>query len=227
MISDFIKYISVKFNISYIKSARITENLLQNGIVTISQGIYGPSIRNKRGNEENIDPSKVGRKEIFRQWSESGHDEDWSTTADERTRNFQNVISAAFPAITNAPIRVNGKVLDNVFKTWDNIISELQSYYVKEMMFQFYKMLGSVDVFGNPTMAVNSIMKGAHDFVVLPFREFIRSPNNPSKLGIGVAKGTLSFLSHFFSGVFGFVSNVSIPFYTPSISISVYLVLFS
>ena len=77
------------------------------------------------------------------------------------------------------------------------------------MMFQIYKILGSVDFFGNPVMAVNSIMKGAHDFVVLPFREFIRSPNNPSKLGIGVAKGTLSFLSHLFSGIFGFVSNIS------------------
>jgi hypothetical protein len=197
---------SVKFNISYVKSSRTNENVLQN--LGLGLGISGPqvSIGNKRSNEENNVPLMF---EIFRQWSESGHDEEWTTTVDERTRHFQNVISAAFPGITDAPIRVNGKVLDNLFKTWDKIIADLQNFYLKEMMFQVYKILGSVDYFGNPTMAVNSIMKGAHDFVVLPFREFIRSPNNPSKLGIGVAKGTLSFLSHFFSGVFGFVSNIS------------------
>ena len=203
----------LQINVSYIKNSRVTvaKSAFKNDFVTISPGKYVPqvSIGKKQNTEESVKNSIHGNTEIFRQWSELGHHEDWSTNIDQRTRSFQNVISAAFPAITNAPIRVNGKQLDNVFNTWGEITADLKHYYTNACMFQVYKILGSVDLFGNPTMAVNSIMKGAHDFVVLPFREFLRSPNNPSKFGIGVAKGTLSLVSHFFSGVFGFVSNVS------------------
>lgn len=202
----------VKFNVSYVKSVR-NDKLYQNEMLTISHGKFVPQVT-LNGNKRNSDVTQKSlvrrRAESFKRWSELGHDEDWSTDTDKRTRNFQNVITAAFPAITDAPIRINGKAIDNIFESWSEIIANLKHFYVKEMIFQVHKVIGSVDFFGNPTMAVNSIMKGAHDFVMLPFREFLRSPNNPSKLGIGVAKGTLSLLSHFFSGIFGFVSNVSI-----------------
>ena len=93
--------------------------------------------------------------------------------------------------------------------TWSELVATLKNYYAKEITFQFYKIIGSLDIVGNPTMVVNSLLKGARDFVVIPVQEFIRSPNNPSRLGIGFLKGSLSFISHFFSGVFGFLSNVS------------------
>jgi hypothetical protein len=202
---------SLKFNISYVKSPRRQDDLHRD-LITISRGKYVPQITiggNRRSNEEFSSPLVYRRPETFRRWSELGHDDNWSTTLDERTINFQNVISAAFPAISEAPVRVAGKFIDNIFQPWTEIIANLKHFYIKEMIFQVHKILGSVDFFGNPTMAVNAIMKGAHDFVMFPFREFLRSPNNPSKLGIGVAKGTLSLVSNFFSAVFGFVSNVS------------------
>jgi hypothetical protein len=195
---------SVKFNISYVKSPRRQDDARDNFVKYAPQMSMGGR---KRANEEFLSSSNYRRAETFKRWSELGHDDSWSMSLDERTRNFQNVISAAFPAITDAPVRVNGKFIDNIFEPWSEIIANLKHFYMKEMIFQVHKILGSVDFFGNPTMAVNSIMKGAHDFVVFPFREFLRSPN---KLGIGVAKGTLSLLSNFFSGVFGFVSNVGI-----------------
>lgn len=201
----------VKVNVSYVKSVR-NEKLFQNEMLTISHGKFVPQVT-LNGSKRNIDVTEKSpvqrRTEIFQRWSEFGDIEDWSTDTDTRTRNFHNVITAAFPAITDAPIRINGKAIDNIFEYWSEIFANLKHFYVKEMVFQVHKVIGSVDFFGNPTMAVNSIMKGAHDFVMLPFREFLRSPNNPSKLGIGVAKGTLSLLSHFFSGIFGFVSNIS------------------
>jgi len=137
-----------------------------------------------------------------------GHDEDWSSGVNNRARNFPTLLTAVFPAITDAPVRVNGRAFDNVFETWIDLIANLKHYYLKESMYQVYKIIGSLEIFGNPVMAVNSFMKGARDLIV-PFREFLKSPNNPSRLGIGVAKGTLSLFSHFFTGVFGFVSNIS------------------
>ena len=95
-------------------------------------------------------------------------------------------------------------------RPWQEIFNSLKHYYSKEILSQIYKIIGSLDVFGNPTMVISSFWKGAHDFVLQPFREFMRSPKNPSRIGVGVAKGILSLLSHFTSGVFGFISNVSL-----------------
>lgn len=185
----------VKLNISYTKSLR--------------DKLDSPSVNNEKGHGKNSGISSHHRAEIFRCWSELGHDEDWTVAATRQSRSLPDIIAAIFPAISAAPVRVNGKALNNVFETWNELLVTLQNYYTKEMMMQLYKIIGSLDIVGNPTMVVNSLLKGARDFVVIPLREFLRSPKNPSRLGIGVAKGTLSLFSHFFSGIFGFVSNVS------------------
>ena len=186
---------SVRLNISYIKSIR---DKLETSVANKHENMKKKSVM-----------SSHRRAEIFRRWSEFGHDEDWRITATGKSRNLPIFISAVFPAISDAPVRVNGKVLNNVFVTWSELVATLKNYYAKEITFQFYKIIGSLDIVGNPTMVVNSLLKGARDFVVIPVQEFIRSPNNPSRLGIGFLKGSLSFISHFFSGVFGFLSNVS------------------
>lgn len=122
---------------------------------------------------------------------------------------LRNIILSIIPSITNAPIAVGGKVIDNVFEFWNEIFISLQNYYMREVQHQVYKVVGSLDFVGNPTMVINSFMKGARDFVVQPLREFLRSPD---RIGIGVAKGTLSLVSHFFAGVFGFLTNVRFTF---------------
>ncbi len=207
---------AVKFNVSYIKSLR------SNRILPLSREQYKkhrfPQRNNRRSSDTYSTASSYDRAEIFRRWSELGHDEDWSSTISQRAHNFPNIISAVFPAIKDAPIRVNAKVIENVFERFGEIVANLKHFYLKEMLYQVYKILGSVEIFGNPVMVVNSFMKGAHDFVVLPFREFLRSPNDPSRFGIGVAKGTLSLFSQTFSGIFGFISSVSFYF----IEISLY-----
>jgi len=74
---------------------------------------------------------------------------------------------------------------------------------------QIYKIIGSVEFVGNPTMLLTSVFSGMKDFVTAPSTAFLRSPTDPSRLGLGVAKGTLSLFSHSASGFFGFLSKVS------------------
>jgi hypothetical protein len=139
-----------------------------------------------------------------RSWADYGKSQD-TYSYSNAIHTVPNIFLSIIPSITNAPITVGGKVIDNVFEVWDEILISLQNYYVKEVLHQVYKVVGSLDIVGNPTMLLNSFMKGARDFVVQPFREFLRSPD---RLGIGVAKGTLSLVSHFFAGVSGFLTNV-------------------
>ena len=184
---------SVKLNITYTKSLR---------------NLPTGTLLHHNGKKKNF-MTEHRRAEIFRLWSELGHDEDWTAGSIGKSRSFPEVISAIFPPISAAPVRVNGKALNNVFETWSELVVTLKNYYSREIILQFYKIIGSVDIVGNPTMFVNSLLKGARDFVVIPIQEFLRSPKDPSRLGIGVAKGTLSLFSHSFSGLFGFVSRVS------------------
>jgi hypothetical protein len=74
---------------------------------------------------------------------------------------------------------------------------------------QIYKIIGSLDFVGNPTMVLSSFFSGVRDLIVTPSLALIRSPTDPSRVGLGVAKGTLSLFSHSASGFFGFTSKVS------------------
>lgn len=84
----------------------------------------------------------------------------------------------------------------------------MKNYYVNELLRQIYKVLGSVDIVGSPFLAVSSFATGFRDFLVTPSKEFMRSPNNPSRVGIGCAKGTLSLVSHCASGCSGLFARL-------------------
>ena len=151
-------------------------------------------------------PRKQQRAEdVYQKWAETGEE----YFVSQGDFNFFALISSLIPAITDAPIRIQGKQVENVFQTWGKIFETLKVFYGQAMWHQIHKIIGSLDFVGNPTMVLSSFMKGAKDFVSIPFNEFLSSPTNPRRVGIGVARGTLSLFSHFFTGVFGFLSNVS------------------
>lgn len=58
-------------------------------------------------------------------------------------------------------------------------------------------------------MVLNSLATGVRDFFVAPSQAFLKSPKNPSRVGLGVAKGTLSLFAHSTSGLFGFLAKMS------------------
>ena len=113
------------------------------------------------------------------------------------------------PNVSDAPIRLQGKVLDNVFESPGEILSSISKFYVMETLRQVYKIIGSLDFVGNPTMLFSSFVSGVRDLVVTPSVAFLRSPTNPSLVGTAVAKGTLSLFSHSTSGIFGFIAKTT------------------
>lgn len=111
--------------------------------------------------------------------------------------------------MSDAPIRLQGKAIEHIFESSSEIFDSIKNYYVNETLKQIYKIVGSLDFVGNPTMVLNSFATGVKDFFVTPSQAFLRTPNNPSSVGIGVAKGTLSLLSHSTSGLFGFAAKMA------------------
>ena len=114
------------------------------------------------------------------------------------------------PNVSDAPIRLQGKVLDNVFESPSEILSSITKFYVMETLRQVYKIIGSLDFVGNPTMIFSSFVSGVRDLVVTPSVAFLRSPTNISLVGTAAAKGGLSLFSNTTSGIFGFLAKTTV-----------------
>jgi hypothetical protein len=122
--------------------------------------------------------------------------------------NLPSILAAVLPSVSDAPIRLPGKGISFIFENKAEIFDSVKNYYLTETLKQIYKIVGSLDLVGNPTMVLNSFATGFRDFFAAPSKEFLKSPNNPSRVGIGVAKGTLSLFSHSASGIFGFAAKM-------------------
>ncbi|KAL7555284.1 hypothetical protein ACHAWF_018921 [Thalassiosira exigua] len=130
--------------------------------------------------------------------------------ADEGLLNQANIsiVSAVFPSISEAPIKFQHKIYPHVYESEGEIFKSLKGWYSSDALRQIYKILGSLDFVGNPTMVLTSFRTGLRDFFLQPSREFKHITKNPSRVGVGVLKGTLSLLSNSASGIFGFASNL-------------------
>ena len=106
-------------------------------------------------------------------------------------------------------MRLPGKALNHVFESPSEIFQSIRKFYVNETLKQVYKIVGSLDFVGNPTILLASFFSGLRDLVVEPLMAIIRSPTDPSRVGLGFAAGTLSLFSHSTSGFFGFIAKVS------------------
>lgn len=122
--------------------------------------------------------------------------------------NLPGIIAAVFPSVSDAPIRLQGKVIEHVFESPKEIFSSVKNYYVHETLKQVYKIIGSLDFVGNPTILFSSFVSGVRDLVVAPTAAFLKSPTNVKEVGIGVGQGTISLFSHSASGIFGFSARV-------------------
>lgn len=127
-------------------------------------------------------------------------------------KSFQSaaaIFAALLPAVSDAPVRLPSKVLFHVFEKPSDIMQNIQKFYVNETLKQIYKIVGSLDFVGNPTMLISSFVSGVKDLVVAPSVAFWKSPTDPSKVGLSVAQGTISLVSHSASGFFGALAKLA------------------
>ena len=78
--------------------------------------------------------------------------------------------------------------------------------YIKESIFQIYKILGSSDIIGNPVKLVEKIGTGFFEFVNEPRKGLLKGP---TQFGKGIAKGVAGLLNGVVGGAFDSVSKIS------------------
>ncbi|ODV87231.1 hypothetical protein CANARDRAFT_5784 [[Candida] arabinofermentans NRRL YB-2248] len=110
-----------------------------------------------------------------------------------------NVLTMAIGNINDAPVRLSSLFLENIRTPLPYLISNITEHYQQAFLYQIYKVLGSADVLGNPVGLFNNISSGVMDIFYEPYQGFIMT-DRPQELGIGLAKGSLSFVK---KSVFG------------------------
>ncbi|GMM27898.1 membrane morphogenesis protein [Martiniozyma asiatica (nom. inval.)] len=116
-----------------------------------------------------------------------------------------DVLTMAIGNINEAPVRLSALFLENIRTPMSYLIHNIQEHYTQAFLYQFYKVLGSADVLGNPVGLFNNISSGVMDIFYEPYQGYIMT-DRPQELGIGLAKGSLSFLK---KSVFGFSDSFS------------------
>lgn len=88
----------------------------------------------------------------------------------------------------------------------DNLIWLIVKNYMKQGIMQFYKIIGSVDLIGNPIGLVDKLGSGVYEFFNEPRKGLLKGPE---QFISGIGKGVRSLLSNIVSGSFGSVGKVT------------------
>lgn len=132
-----------------------------------------------------------------------------AVNAEDRTssRNplmfFFNVLTMAIGNINDAPIKLNALAMENTRASTAVLLDRITKHYGQEFFSQVHKILGSADFLGNPVGLFNNLSSGVVDIFYEPYQGFVMN-DRPQDLGIGLARGTASFLK---KSVFGFTDS--------------------
>lgn len=126
--------------------------------------------------------------------------EDKATTSQNTLMFFFNVLTMAIGNINDAPIKLNALFIENVRVPIPILMESVQTHYGQSFFYQLHKLLGSADFLGNPVGLFNNLSSGVLDIFYEPYQGFVIN-DRPQELGIGLAKGGLSFLK---KSIFGF-----------------------
>ncbi|CAK73031.1 unnamed protein product (macronuclear) [Paramecium tetraurelia] len=108
--------------------------------------------------------------------------------------------------IDEAPLILGGIFLENSFDTSHAILTKLATHY-KDMLFNLIlKLIGSIEIFGNPVGLVKHVAKGVYDLFDKPIEGFIKGPIEG---GIGIAKGAGSLVQNTVSGISNSMSKIA------------------
>ncbi|KAH9090755.1 hypothetical protein Ae201684P_006161 [Aphanomyces euteiches] len=120
---------------------------------------------------------------------------------------LRNFIGAAAALVTNldrAPIEVPEFYIENVIETKHALGYYVMQHYVHFGLRSWYKIVGSVDVLGNPVGLVSTLGTGVRDFFFTPAQMLLEDESGLriDNLRTGMTKGSKSLLRNTAVGIF-------------------------
>jgi hypothetical protein len=119
--------------------------------------------------------------------------------------------AAAMIDVTEASIGFSSIIVVNSFQTLGSLLEVIGQQYTSQGILQFYKLLGSSDLLGNPLGLIDKLGTGVFEFFSQPVKGMMKSPQDFAQ---GVGKGVKSLVSGVVTGSVGSVSKVTGSLYT-------------
>ncbi|CAO3621876.1 unnamed protein product [Mucor fragilis] len=116
-----------------------------------------------------------------------------------------NVFTMTLGNINDAPVKLNALIVDNLRASSEDLTARIMLHYREQVIYQIHRVLGSIDILGNPVGLFNTLSSGFGELFYEPYQGFIMS-DRPQDLGIGIAKGVGGFMK---KGVFGISDSLS------------------
>jgi vacuolar protein sorting-associated protein 13A/C len=108
--------------------------------------------------------------------------------------------------ITDYKLKFATSLYSDVFTDVFSLSNTLYNTYYRQLIFGLFKIVGSLDILGNPTGYASSIADGFMQIIEAPRKGLI---NGPLGFGEGIAKGFGSFVSTVLSSSFDVVGKIS------------------
>ena len=119
-----------------------------------------------------------------------------------------NILTMAMGSINDAPLKFNALLFQNLRAPVPLFQQLIPQFYQNQIIGQLHNVLGSADLLGNPIGLFNSISSGFQDIFYEPMNGFVVS-DRPQDFGLGLAKGTASFVRKTVFGVSDSVAKVT------------------
>ncbi|KAI9251543.1 hypothetical protein BY458DRAFT_17568 [Sporodiniella umbellata] len=116
-----------------------------------------------------------------------------------------NVFTMTLGNINDAPIKLNALMVDHLRASSEELTSRIMLHYRDQIVYQIHRVLGSIDIFGNPVGLFNTLSSGFGELFYEPYQGFVMS-DRPQDVGIGIAKGVGGFMK---KGIFGVTDSMS------------------
>ena len=115
-------------------------------------------------------------------------------------------VGGAFVNISDSPLYFKELLIQESFQTIYLILSQVTKNYTRQGILQFYKVLGSSDLIGNPVGLIDKLGTGVLEFINEPVKGVIKGPKAFAE---GVTKGVRSLVGNIVAGSFGSISKIT------------------
>ena len=92
-----------------------------------------------------------------------------------------DTISLSIGNIDNAKLKFNSYISQYIFVSKKQFETNLAQYYKSQLLTNFYKLIGSLSLIGNPIGLLTNIGTGVYSFFYEPINGIKQGPNEVSK----------------------------------------------
>jgi vacuolar protein sorting-associated protein 13A/C len=108
--------------------------------------------------------------------------------------------------ISNCNLQFKSVILMHSYQTVGTLLEIIRKNYGRQAVFQFYKVLGSTDLLGNPIKLIDNLGTRVFEFFSVPYKGLIKRPD---EFVGGVSKGIKSLVGNVLAGGLGSVTKIA------------------